>query len=99
MNAPITIRTDHRESSDNYRGEIIRDDRWRIVIGSCNWQWVLQRRKDAEGGPGARWLGCHFCRTRSALTRLWTTFTGQPAGVLDSLLPEHFPKGGYDGKA
>jgi len=92
MNATVRTNGDRRESSDDFRGEIIRSGRWRVIEGACQWQWVLQRLARAGSPDGGRWEGKHYCRTRNALLRLWTASTGEDGALLVALLPERFGK-------
>ena len=64
MNVPV----DHRETADQYRGEVLRKRRYRVVICKDNIQWFIQL---AGRAPGAQWRGIHYCTTRKALSRLW----------------------------
>ena len=90
MNATLRTNGDRRESSDGYRGEIIRSGRWRVIEGTCRRQWVLQRLTRAWSPDGGRWEGEHYCQTREALLRLWTASTGEDGALLVALLPERF---------
>jgi len=65
MTAPL----DHRESSDRYQGEIIRQDGFRIILCKDGIQWILQRQDKLAG---SRWRAVGYCMTRAALIRLWT---------------------------
>jgi hypothetical protein len=73
----------HRESADTYRGEIARLGGWRVAECADRLQWLLQRK------VGERWRSESFCRTRSALIRLWQRATGDDGAALGDL-PLHF---------
>lgn len=58
------------ESADDYpRIVVVLNDRWRVIECASGIQWILQRRKSAETGAGARWEGNSYCRTSEALIR------------------------------
>ncbi len=72
-------KTDHRETSDNYQGELFRRGRLRVILCRDGIQWILQRKK---AGAAARWQALSYCTTRKALTRLWTAADGTTAPEL-----------------
>lgn len=76
----------HRESADNYRGEIARLGSWLVAECADGLQWLLQRK------VGERWRSESFCRTRSALIRLWQGATGDDGAALGVLPPHFAPK-------
>ena len=88
----------HRETSDSYQRVITLFGRHRVVVGSCNHQWIIQR---AVGkGAGRRWVAIDYCRTRSRLIGLWHCL--HRADNCESWpelerLPEHFQAGGEFG--
>jgi hypothetical protein len=71
----------HRESADDYRGEIVRLGSWRVAECADGLQWLLQRQR------GDRWRSESFCRSRSALIRLWQGATGDDGAALGNLPP------------
>lgn len=88
MSAPDTCR---RESADDYRGELHRAGRWRVIICRDHIQFIIQSRvSSAEGGAGVRWKGCHYCTTREAILRLWRRDAGDSGEVMEQL-PERAP--------
>jgi hypothetical protein len=76
----------HRESADDYRGEIVRLGSWRVAECADGLQWLLQRQH------GDRWRSESFCRSRSALIRLWQGATGDDGAALGNLAPLFAPK-------
>jgi hypothetical protein len=76
----------HRESADGYRGEIVRLGSWRVAECADGLQWLLQRQH------GDRWRSESFCRSRSALIRLWQGATGDDGAALGNLPPLFAPK-------
>ena len=86
--APIT---DHRERSDRYAREILRQGSWRVALCRDGLQWILQRRRSGpKEGATAAWDSVGFCRSRAALIRLWRAYTGEDGAALERLLPAHF---------
>ena len=73
----------HRESAYDYRGEIVRLGSWRVAECADGLQWLLQRK------VGESWRSESFCRSRSALIRLWQRATGDDGAALGNL-PLHF---------
>ncbi len=78
--------TAHRETADSYRGEIASRGSWRVAECADGLQWLLQRN------VGERWRSESFCRTRSALIRLWQRATGDDGAALGNLPPHFAPK-------
>lgn len=80
-------RLDRRERSENFSGEILRSDDWRVAVSRDGIQWLLQhRRTTAQEGATAAWDNVSFCQTRAALLRLWRAHTGgDGAGFLEQL--------------
>lgn len=79
---------DHYESSDAYRGELIREGNWRIAVCRDGIQWLLQHRTRAGSPYGPRWESKHYCQTQKALARLWPGSEPTGRAFVDSL-PEH----------
>ena len=65
----------HRETSDSYLGELIRQGDYRVILCMDGIQWILQRGK--KDRAGARWVSIGYCTTEKALTRLWHGKTGR----------------------
>ena len=93
MNAPVTITASHRESADNYRGEIFRVATWRVVTCRDHIQWILQRHTRAGRPDGGRWESKYYLTTRESVLRFWRTSTGRNGAELKVLLPERFKRG------
>jgi hypothetical protein len=64
----MTVLLDHRETSNRYHGELVRQGNYRVILCKDSIQWILQRQK---GGPGAAWRALGYCATHEALMRLW----------------------------
>ena len=58
--------TDHRETADDYRGVIWREDRYRSAECRHGIQWLFQRRRPGFPGLGAAWDRLGYCATRGA---------------------------------
>lgn len=54
-----------RETSDAYIRVITIFGRYRVVVGTCNHQWIVQTRR------GTEWRAVGYFRTRSGLLGLW----------------------------
>ena len=85
--------TDHRETSDGYRGVIIDLGRYRVAVCRDDIQWMFQRRRPGFAGVGTAWDTLGYCQTRNALIRLHRSHIGaEPQALRD--LPERFkPEG------
>jgi hypothetical protein len=92
MNAHAPIGLDHRETADNYQGEIFRSGRYRIVIGNDCTQWVLQRQRSGMAGMGAAWDGIHYFRRRETAIRLWREVLRDDGTFLLAVLPERIAR-------
>ncbi len=93
MNMNHAPKTDHKESSDNYRRIITQDGKWRVIVCKYGIQWILQRRrKSANNTAGVRWDGVSYCVTQKVLDRLWRHKTGCSAKEIDAL-PDNFRRG------
>lgn len=62
---------DKREYSDTYHAEIVRSEKYRVIICRDDWQWVLQVRAGIRHGR-PRWDSLSYCRDREVLIKLWT---------------------------
>lgn len=80
----------HRESSDDYGGEIHRLGTWRVAICRDGLQYLLQRRRPGYAGVGTAWDSMSYCVTLAALLRLWRRDTGD-AGTCLEILPGRAP--------
>lgn len=87
MNAPVHTFHSHRESDDNYLGELHRLGRWRVALCRDRIQYLLQRQRPGKAGVGAGWDSVSYCVTQAALLRLWRRDTGDGGEVL-ARLPE-----------
>lgn len=92
MNELAAIGTNHRESADDYRGEVFRAAGWRVVICRDRIQWIIQKRTRAGGADGGRWEAQHYLTTRESVLRLWRAATGLDGVELMVLLPERFKR-------
>lgn len=88
MNAPFGHNPDHRESAENYRGEVYRLGGWRVAVCKDGIQWLLQVHRRDGTRPTGRWRSRHYITTRAALIRLWRGETGDDGAALAALLPE-----------
>lgn len=84
----------HRESSNDYRGELFRLGNWRVAVCKDRLQWLLQRHTRPGAPDGGRWEAQRFCTTRKALIREWKALTGDDGAVLLAVLPEHIKDAG-----
>ncbi len=46
-------RSSHRERDDNYRGELYRLGRWRVIICADGLQFIVQKRVSGAGGSAS----------------------------------------------
>lgn len=88
MNAHSPVGLDHRETVDNYQGEIFRVGRHRIAIGKDGQQWILQRKRDGKAGVGSAWDGIHYFRRRVTAVRLWREVVRADGSFIAAYLPE-----------
>ncbi len=88
MNALQPISTNHRESSDTYRGAIYRLGHWRVAVCRDGIQFLFQRQRPGKSGVGGAWDSLAFCVTRAALLRRWTAATGDDGASLAAMLRE-----------
>lgn len=85
--------TDHRETSDGYRGVTINLGSFRVAVCRDGIQWMLQRRRPGFSGVGTAWDTLGYCVTRKALIRLHRSHIGPEPQELRGL-PERFkPEG------
>ena len=82
---------DHRETADEYRGELFRLGDFRVATCRDGIQWLYQRQDPVKALAGARWRTLGFCRTRATLERLHRE-NSQPPSREIAALPERFPR-------
>ncbi|CUJ99552.1 hypothetical protein RUE5091_02058 [Ruegeria denitrificans] len=84
-------RTDHRESAENYSGELFRHDIYRVAECRDGIQWLFQRQRPQFPAGGAAWDTLGYCVSKSGLNRLVRAYIACDAPELDAL-PEHFQR-------
>ena len=84
--------TNHRETADDYRGEVLRLGRFRIAVCKDGIQWLFQRQRGANAGGGAQFDTLGFCRSRDGLMRLHRSHIGPDVTAL-ACFPERFSRG------
>lgn len=84
----MTAILSHRETSDNYHGELFRAGKVRVALCRDGIQWLIQRQTRAERSRGAGWRSFGYFTTREALTRLWREVSGADHPDL-AALPDH----------
>lgn len=89
--ASIAQGTDHRESSDFYRGEVFRRGRYRVAVCRDGLQWLFQRQRFEFAAGGAAWDTLGYCVTRKALIRLHQTHKAPQHPMLQTL-PKRFKR-------
>ena len=70
---PHRAGSDHRESSDDYRGVLFRHGDYRVAECRDDIQWLLQRRRARKAPGGAAWDTIAYFVTRKALHRVYQT--------------------------
>ena len=83
--------TSHRETAEDYRGELFRHGIYRVAVCRDGIQWLFQRQRPRFPAGGAAWDTLGYCVTKSGLTRLVRTYMGPVVPELDAL-PEHFSR-------
>ncbi len=83
--------TDHRETAENYSGELFRHDIYRVAECRDGIQWLFQRQRPQFQAGGAAWDTLGYCVSKSGLTRLVRAHIGCDIYELDCL-PEHFQR-------
>ena len=88
MNKPLLEPATGRiETADDYGRVVARlNPRWRIIVGSCGIQWILQRRNPTESQHKAIWRGRSYCRTPEALIRCVREHAGTIAPAVAAIL-------------
>jgi hypothetical protein len=84
-------RTDHRETAENYSGELFRHGIYRVAVCRDGIQWLFQRQRPKFPAGGAAWDTLGYCVTKSGLTRLVRAHIGCDVPELDAL-PERFQR-------
>ncbi|WP_299644678.1 hypothetical protein, partial [uncultured Ruegeria sp.] len=83
--------TDHRETAENYRGELFRHGVYRVAVCRDVIQWLFQRQRPQFPAGGAAWDTLGYCVSKSGLTQLVRAHIGRDMPELDKL-PEHFQR-------
>lgn len=91
--ATVQDRTDHRETADDYRGELFRLGNHRVAVCADGMQWLLQSRRFEIRAGGTAWDTRGFCATRKALLRLTRSLCPDLVPFV-ATLPEHFKRKG-----
>lgn len=73
----------HRETHDNYQGELFRYGIYRVAECSDGIQWLVQKRR------GTEWRSLSYCTTKTGLELDWRRHTGNYAPEI-AILPERF---------
>lgn len=84
-------RTDHRETAENYCGELFRHGVYRVAVCRDDIQWLFQRQRPQFPAGGAAWDTLGYCVSKSGLTRLVRAHIGCDVPDLEGL-PEHFQR-------
>ncbi len=84
-------RTDHRETAENYSGELLRHGVYRIAVCRDGVQWLFQRQSPQFPAGGAAWDTLGYCVSKSGLTRLVRAHIGCDVPKSDAI-PEHFQR-------
>ncbi|WP_370301407.1 hypothetical protein [Pseudooceanicola sp.] len=79
------MKTDHRETSDSYRGELFRRGKLRVIVCKDSLQWILQRQRGGKQPVGAAWDALGYFVTKSALKRAHRALSGADWPELDHL--------------
>ncbi len=87
----IEQKTNHRETSDVYRGELFRRGRYRVAACRDGLQWLFQRQRFEFTAGGAAWDTLGYCTTRKALIRLHQAYKAPQHERLQDL-PKRFKR-------
>ncbi|KUJ76659.1 hypothetical protein AVO44_19605 [Ruegeria profundi] len=90
VTGPIT-RADHRETAENYSGELFRHGVYRVAVCRDGIQWLFQRQRPQFPAGGAAWDTLGYCVSKSGLTRLVRAHIGCNITELD-VLSAHFQR-------
>jgi hypothetical protein len=85
----LVQKTGHRETADDYRGEVWREGRFRVCECRDGIQWLFQRQRPGFPGGGAAWDTLGYCRSRKGLMRLHRAHIGGEAAAF-AAFPETF---------
>ncbi len=83
-------RNDHRETDENYKGELFRNGIFRVSVCRDGIQWLFQRQRPQFPPGGAAWDTLGYCVSKSGLTRLVRAQLSGEAAEFEALL-EDFP--------
>ncbi|CAD0184611.1 hypothetical protein RUESEDTHA_01493 [Ruegeria sp. THAF57] len=83
--------TDHRETAENYHGELFRHGIYRVSVCRDDIQWLFQRQRPQFPTGGAAWDTLGYYVSKSGLTRLVRAHIGCDFPELDAL-PAHFQR-------
>lgn len=87
----IGQQTDHRETSEVYRGELFRRGRYRVAACRDGMQWLFQRQRFEFAAGGAAWDTLGYCVTRKALIGLHQAYKAPQHENLRAL-PKRFKR-------
>ncbi len=65
--APLS-RTDHRETAENYQGELFRHGIYRVAVCRDGIQWLFQHQRPQFPAGGAAWDTLGYCVSKSGLS-------------------------------
>ena len=83
--------TDHRETAENFRGELFRYGIHRVSVCRDGIQWLFQRQRPQFPAGRAAWDTLGYCVSKSGLTRLVRAHIGFDIPELEDL-PERFQR-------
>ena len=83
--------TSHRETAEDYRGELFRRGIYRVAECRDGIQWLFQRQRPQFPAGGAAWDTLGYCVSKSGLTRLVRAHIGRKIPELGAL-PDHFQR-------
>lgn len=81
----MSVTTSHKETRDDYHGEIFRRGVFRVILCRDGIQWILQRQRPNFPLGGAAWDALGYFVTREALMRLYRAKSGGVAPELADL--------------
>ena len=84
--------TDHKETADDYRGEILRLGWYRIAVCRDGLQCLFQRQRGLIAGGGALFDKPDHCRTRKGLEMLHRAHIRPETDILAGL-PDRIKRG------
>jgi hypothetical protein len=89
--------TCHRETADDYAGELFRHGNYRVALCRDRIQWLFQRQRPNFPAGGVAWDTLGYCVSKSGLVRLVRIHIGSAVAKLDAL-PDHVPRRCSDGQ-